>query len=63
MHTFGFWFLVDALDFINQSVVKLHSLRFKVLSGLMLVIFPEVNFLGNRLDFVVEDSFVVLDQE
>ena len=55
--------MVDVLDLINQTLVKLNGLSLEVLSVLFFRIPSQFYFLRDGLDFRAEDHLVVFDEQ
>ena len=55
--------MVDVLDLINKTLIKLDSLSLKIFSVLFFGIPSQFYFLRNGLDFRAEDHFVVFDEQ
>lgn len=60
--TLGFGFLVDTLDFFDETFIKLDSLRLKILSLLLSQRSSIFEFLSDRVDLCFEYFIVVVDE-
>jgi hypothetical protein len=60
--TLCIWFFIGNGDLFQQSLVKLNSLSLKIISKVVIGFPTHLEFIGDRVDFVIKDALILCDE-